>query len=96
MVCTLGIARFMTVRHDWSLRLDFMTSLMPKPDPENPQESPSPPPVLQIVETDDRGSIYTAVERLYCESFDCHVPVVVLPTNQEIPEDRAGVGGYVV
>jgi hypothetical protein len=49
-----------------------------------------------MVEKDDRATTYTAVETLSCESFDCHVPVMVVPTNQEIPEDRVGLAGFEV
>lgn len=74
-----------------------MTSLTPHVDPEDDQVPvPSPPDLLQLVDKDDRASTYLAAETLFCESFDCHVPVVVLPTNQEIPEDRVGLSGFVV
>jgi hypothetical protein len=54
------------------------------------------PNLLQLVDKDDRASTYVAAETLYCESFDCHVPVTILPTNQEIPEDRIGLTGFAV
>jgi len=69
-----------------------MTSLTP--ESQSLERTQPPQPLLDLVENDDRGTVYTAVETLYCESFDCHVPIIVLPTNQEIPEDRAGLGGY--
>jgi hypothetical protein len=59
--------------------------------PETPQ-----PDLLQLVDKDDRASTYVAADTLYCESFDCHVPVTVLPTNHEIPEDRVGLTGFAV
>jgi hypothetical protein len=74
-----------------------MTSLTPHADPEDePAPPPTPPDLLQLVDQDDRARTFLAAETLYCESFDCHVPVVVLPTNQEIPEDRVGLSGFVV
>ena len=74
-----------------------MTSIIPEQNPEtDQQESASAPKLLQLVEKDDRSSLYVAADTLYCESFDCHVPVIVLPTNQEIPEDRIGLAGFVV
>lgn len=87
----------MAVRHHWSIRLEFMTSLSPEPNSESEMQIPQPlPSLLQPGETDEKASIYTAVESLYCESFDCHVPILVLPTNHEIPEDRVGLTGVVV
>ena len=74
-----------------------MTSLIPEPDLDDSQQPPQPPPnLLCLVDKDDRASTYVAADTLYCESFDCHVPVQVLPTNQEIPEDRVGLTGFVV
>ena len=90
-------ARLSVVRHHWSLRLEFVTSLNPHTDTQDDQTTPpTPPDLLELVENDDRASTYLAAETLYCESFDCHVPIVVLPTNQEIPEDRVGLTGFVV
>jgi hypothetical protein len=82
------------VRHHWSLRLEFLTSLTPEPNPDDPQ--PSTQDLLILSEKGDRANTYIATDTLYCETFDCHVPVVVLPTNQEIPEDRVGLAGFVV
>jgi hypothetical protein len=82
------------VRHHWSLRLQFMTSINPPSDPTDAQTSG--PHLLQLAEKDDRLFTYVAPETLYCETFDCHVPITVLPSNQEIPEDRTGMGGFVV
>lgn len=74
-----------------------MTSLIPESEPDDSQQLPQPPSNLfRLVDKDDRGSTYVATDTLYCESFDCHVPVQVLPTNQEIPEDRVGLTGFVV
>ena len=72
-----------------------MTSLIPELDPDR-DPSPVPPDLLHLVDMDDRASTYVATDFLYCESFDCHVPVEVLPTNHGIPEDRVGMGGFVV
>jgi hypothetical protein len=83
------------VRHHWSLRLEFLTSLTPEPNPNDPQ-APIPQNLLKLVENDDRASMYVATDTLFCETFDCHVPLVVLPTNQEIPEDRVGLAGFAV
>jgi len=64
------------------------------------EEEPSPPPphqdLLQPIEENEKGTSFMAVETLFCESFDCHVPIEVLPTNQEIPEDRVGLSGFAV
>jgi len=89
---------YILVCHHWSLRLEFLTSLFPEPDPEGGEEPIRQPPLdlLQLVDKDDRASTYMATETLFCESFDCHVPVIVLPTNQEIPEDRIGLTGFAV
>jgi RAB6A-GEF complex partner protein 2 len=85
------------VQHHWLLRLEFMVSFTPESDQGDGQGiTPSTTNLLQLVEKDDRATAYLAVDTLYCEWFDCHVPVVVLPTNQEIPEDRVGLGGFVV
>ena len=70
-----------------------MTSPIPEPDLDDSQP---PPNLLCLVDKDDRASTYVAADTLYCESFDCHVPVEVLPTNLEIPEDRVGLTGFVV
>lgn len=63
---------------------------------ETPSTLPPPQDLLQPVETNEKGTTFTAVGTLYCESFDCHVPIEVLPTNQEIPEDRVGLSGFAV
>jgi hypothetical protein len=84
------------VRHHWSLRLEFHTSLSPEPNPDDPQHPSVSQDLLKLADEDDRASTYVATDTLYCETFDCHVPVVVLPTNQEIPEDRVGLSGFVV
>jgi hypothetical protein len=74
-----------------------MTSVSSEPNPEDDQQTLAPAPnLLELAEKDDRASTFVATETLYCESFDCHVPVAVLPTNQEIPEDRVGLPGFVV
>jgi len=79
------------------VRLEFMTSLTSESDPDDSQQnSQISPSLLQLVEKDDRASTFVAVDTLFCESFDCHVPVIVLPTNREIPEDRVGLAGFVV
>lgn len=81
--------------------MEFVTSLFPSQNTDEISESPDAPPVtsvalLELVERDERNSVYAATETLLCESFDCHVPVVVLPTNQDVPEDRIGLAGFVV
>jgi hypothetical protein len=63
---------------------------------ETPSAPPPPQQLLEVVEENERGTSMMAVETLYCESFDCHVPIEVLPTNQEIPEDRVGLSGFAV
>lgn len=74
-----------------------MTSLIPESEPDDSQPPPQPSSNLfRLVDKDDRASTYVATDTLYCESFDCHVPVQVLPTNLEIPEDRVGLTGFVV
>jgi RAB6A-GEF complex partner protein 2 len=86
------------VRHHWSLRLEFITSPSgtSEEEGETPSEPPQPDELLELVEENEKGTSFTAVETLYCESFDCHVPIEVLPTNQEIPEDRVGLSGFAV
>jgi hypothetical protein len=85
------------VHHQWSLRLEFLTSIAPETETEEETPTPaSPPDLLELVERDDRASTFMATETLHCDAFDCRVPIVVLPTNQEIPEDRVRVGGFVV
>jgi len=89
------------VRHHWSIRLEFVTSLFPSQSTDEMSENPEVVPVepislLELVDRDERNSVYAARETLQCESFDCHVPVVVLPTNQDVPEDRVGLAGFVV
>jgi hypothetical protein len=87
----------MTVHHQWSVRLEFLTSIAPETSPEEETTVPAvPPDLLQLVEKDDRASTFMATETLNCDAFDCRVPIVVLPTNQEIPEDRVRMGGFVV
>ena len=77
-----------------------MTSLTPEPNPDEttppPIPHPSPPKLLELAERHERADMYVATDILYCESFDCHVSITVLPTNQEIPEDRVGLAGFVV
>lgn len=75
-----------------------MTSLTPEPNPDEstPPIPPPPPKLLELAERHERGDTYVATDILYCESFDCHVSITVLPTNQEIPEDRVGLAGFVV
>ena len=89
------------MRHHWSIRSEFITSLFPSQNTDEMSESPDAAPIapislLELVERDERNSVYAATEALLCESFDCHVPVVVLPTNQDVPEDRIGLIGFVV
>ena len=90
-------AVLIAVHHQWSLRLEFLTSIAPETETEeDTTTSASPPDLLELVERDDRASTFMATETLQCDAFDCRVPIVVLPTNQEIPEDRVRMGGFVV
>jgi hypothetical protein len=74
-----------------------MTSLIPESELDDSQQPPEPlPNLFDLVDKDDRASTYVAADTIYCESFDCHVPVQVLPTNHEIPEDRVGLAGFVI
>ncbi|KAK9491363.1 Rgp1-domain-containing protein [Lipomyces doorenjongii] len=42
------------------------------------------PNLLVCTHKDDRGSMYSVVENISCETFDCRIPIKVFPTNQDI------------
>lgn len=75
-----------------------MTSLTAEQNPEDetPRAPAARPKLLELSEHYERADTYVATDILYCESFDCHVSITVLPTNQEIPEDRVGLAGFVI
>ncbi|KAK9375859.1 Rgp1-domain-containing protein [Lipomyces chichibuensis] len=42
------------------------------------------PNLLVCTHKDDRGSTFSVVENISCETFDCRIPIKVFPTNQDI------------
>ncbi|KAK9238427.1 Rgp1-domain-containing protein [Lipomyces kononenkoae] len=42
------------------------------------------PNLLVCTHRDDRGSMYSVLENISCEKFDCRIPIKVFPTNQDI------------
>jgi hypothetical protein len=76
-----------------------MTSLTPELtsfEESKPPMSSNSLNLLESAEKNERDDIYVATNILFCESFDCHVSIMVLATNQEIPEDRVGSMGFVI
>ncbi|KAK9247253.1 Rgp1-domain-containing protein [Lipomyces tetrasporus] len=57
------------------------------------------PNLLVCTHKDDRGSMYSVVENISCETFDCRIPIKVFPTNQDIAAMSFQVqpsGGYAI
>ncbi|KAK9365335.1 Rgp1-domain-containing protein [Lipomyces kononenkoae] len=55
------------------------------------------PNLLFCTHKDDRGSMYSVLENISCETFDCRIPIKVFPTNQDIAAMSFHVqpsGGY--
>jgi hypothetical protein len=76
-----------------------MTSLTPEPASSEESTPPIPPTshkLLESAEKLEREEMFVATNVLFCDSFDCHVSIVVLATNQEIPEDRVGSAGFTI
>lgn len=76
-----------------------MTSLTPEPTSVEESTPPIPstsPKLLESAGKHERDDMFVATNVLFCDSFDCHVSIVVLATNQEIPEDRVGSVGFTV
>lgn len=94
-IAMLKLRLLILVRHYWALRLELITSASSTLNREDSQQTPiESPGLLQLVGKDDRGSAFLPADTLHCESFDCHVPLMVLPTNQEISEDRLNLMGF--
>ena len=76
-----------------------MTSLTPEPA-SGEESTPSVPStshkLLESAGKHERDEMFVATNVLFCDSFDCHVSIVVLATNQEIPEDRVGSVGFTI
>ncbi|KAK9323495.1 Rgp1-domain-containing protein [Lipomyces orientalis] len=57
------------------------------------------PNLLVCTHKDDRGSMYSVVDNVSCETFDCRIPIKVFPTNQDIAAMSFQVqpsGGYAI
>ncbi|GAO47970.1 hypothetical protein G7K_2162-t1 [Saitoella complicata NRRL Y-17804] len=85
------------VSQQWSLRLEFVTP-SPLDDPEIPVEKPTYPELLEPVHSDDRGTVMLPPEQVHCNTFDCSIPLIILPTNHDtglsmIERDRPGMVG---
>lgn len=79
---------------EWQLRFEFVTSSVYEGGGEDggpliARPGPMGHELLETVETDERGSVFTALESLPCESFEVAIPlrvyggVVIEPGSEE-------------
>ncbi|KAF3393764.1 RAB6A-GEF complex partner protein 2 [Penicillium rolfsii] len=73
---------------DWDLRFEFVT---PKTNGE-PGQGPSGTRLLEVMSSDDRGKILSAMEHLGCESFEISIPLTVYgeTVRELLPEENVG------
>lgn len=73
---------------DWDLRFEFVT---PKSNGE-PGHGPSGTRLLEMMSSDDRGKVLSAMEHLGCESFEISIPLTVYgeTVRELLPEENVG------
>jgi hypothetical protein len=73
---------------DWDLRFEFVT---PKSNGEL-SHGPSGTRLLEMMSSDDRGKVLSAMEHLGCESFEISIPLTVYgeTVRELLPEENVG------
>jgi hypothetical protein len=73
---------------DWDLRFEFVT---PKSNGEH-GHGPSGIRLLEMMSSDDRGKVLSALEHLGCESFEISIPLTVYgeTVREQSPEENMG------
>ncbi|KAJ5569421.1 Reduced growth phenotype protein 1 [Penicillium hispanicum] len=73
---------------DWDLRFEFVTPNVP----DDPGHGPSGTRLLEVLSSDDRGKVLSAMEYLGCESFEISIPLTVYgeSVREQLPEENEG------
>ena len=73
---------------DWDLRFEFVTPILS----DDRVHGPSGTRLLEIMSSDDRGKVLSAMEYLGCESFEISIPLTVYgeTVRERLPEENEG------
>ncbi|KAK9467349.1 Rgp1-domain-containing protein [Lipomyces arxii] len=70
-----------------------------RPSMSSPPPRVENPDLFVCTHQDERGSMYSFVDSISCETFDCRIPIRVFPTNQDLAAMSFQIqptGGYVI